>query len=509
VGVRLIVEVLDHWDDVGLTAGERGDLLVLAENANDKSRETWGPVHAPHILKRAGKSAPSWRIAINRLMKKKALEYAKRDGKEVRGYTGQHAVYRLVELCPEPPHSGYKGHCTKPEKGEQGLPQGSGEGYPSANPVSEDQEEGYLTANPEGYLTANAVDGLGYLAATERVSSQLTPSPPISSSKETPLTTPSSSVAEDSEGDDRTSDPVTEGGGGGGEIDPSQDQDQDQNRTRAEAFVAELDYRSGMPDRQQRTKLCSLVAAALSGGWSENGLTRYLDISDDPKVRNAASLYIYKLNPDRLPAAADAETVVNGLPPACKSCLSTAPDSKHVIELRRNYLDPINGGPCPRCHPEALAKRPTKLPPPCGPCLDFSPAAEFNVRLRSDRLSFAAGRPCPRCHPSMVEGDWYWPGKDTAKRTGARAEPHTAGEYANSSADDLFAPRATPLVGTDAKVAGWMAIAANCSDEERPKSGPRPMISHQPYRNPADQSVYDQEFPDAAIVDESRYDEEL
>lgn len=46
MGVRLIVEILDHWQDIGLTPGERGDLIVLAENANDSSRETWGAVHA-------------------------------------------------------------------------------------------------------------------------------------------------------------------------------------------------------------------------------------------------------------------------------------------------------------------------------------------------------------------------------------------------------------------------------------------------------------------------------
>ncbi len=198
MGVRLIVEILDHWQDIGLTPGERGDLIVLAENANDGSRETWGAVHAPHILKRAGKTAPSWRIWINRLMKKKALEFAKRDGRELRGFTGQHAVYRLVELCPEPPHSGYKGHCTKPPVATPGLggaranekpvlmgrlgctvvylrpatviPTDAEEGYLSANAVDEDPEVGYLTANPEGYLTANAVEGLGYLTATERVS---------------------------------------------------------------------------------------------------------------------------------------------------------------------------------------------------------------------------------------------------------------------------------------------------------------------------------------------------
>src|SRR5579859_4263122 len=77
MGIKLMVEVMDHWQDAGLTAGERADLLVIAENANDTSRETVGPVHEPYLLKRAGKaSGPAWRNAIGKLMKKGVLEYA-------------------------------------------------------------------------------------------------------------------------------------------------------------------------------------------------------------------------------------------------------------------------------------------------------------------------------------------------------------------------------------------------------------------------------------------------
>jgi hypothetical protein len=48
VGIRVIVEVLDRWSDLGLTRGERDDLLVIAENVDDGSRE---PVqrHSPRM----------------------------------------------------------------------------------------------------------------------------------------------------------------------------------------------------------------------------------------------------------------------------------------------------------------------------------------------------------------------------------------------------------------------------------------------------------------------------
>jgi hypothetical protein len=182
VGIRLIVEVLDHWKDLGLTAGERDDLVVIAENANEKSRETFGPIHEAYILKRVNKSAAAWRIALNRLLKKKALEYAIHNGRQMKGFTGQHAIYRIPVLCPDPPHDGWHGHCTRPPKD-------------TASPQEPNDTDGlgYLTANPataEGYPSDNPVGEEGYLTATERVSGQITPSPP------TPLTTSPLSVAE-------------------------------------------------------------------------------------------------------------------------------------------------------------------------------------------------------------------------------------------------------------------------------------------------------------------------
>jgi hypothetical protein len=61
MGIKLMVEIFDHWQDAGLTVGERSDLLVLAENANDGTRQTFGPVHAEYILRRAGTTLGAWR----------------------------------------------------------------------------------------------------------------------------------------------------------------------------------------------------------------------------------------------------------------------------------------------------------------------------------------------------------------------------------------------------------------------------------------------------------------
>ncbi|MFM9373243.1 hypothetical protein [Streptomyces sp. Da 82-17] len=159
MAVRLMVEVMDHWQDWDLTAGERGDLLVIAENANDRSRETYGPIHEPYVLKRAGKAAAGWRNAIGKLMKKGVLKYAVRDGRELSGFPGQHAVYQLVVLCPEPPHDGLHGQCTRP-----------------AERITS-QVTQYEGTEGTGHPTGDPMRGTGHLRGAERVTSQVTPTP--------------------------------------------------------------------------------------------------------------------------------------------------------------------------------------------------------------------------------------------------------------------------------------------------------------------------------------------
>lgn len=319
------------------------------------------------------------------------------------------------------------------------------------------------------------------------------PPSPISSSS--PKESPSSSPVAEAD-TDVTETAATEGGGGG-EIPSSEEQDKP--IARAEAFVASLDYRGKPPGQKRRTTLQMRVVAAFKAGWTERGLRRYLDISDDPNVRSAAAVYEHRLAEDELPPA-----VAEPAPP-----------------------------------------RETKLPPACSACLEFSHGAATNVRLRTDHLSFSGG-PCPRCHPSKVPGDWWWPGKEpetTSGRvadllgegdmwdramvrakarmgqgngTGARAESHTAEDYTSSSVDDLYASRGygrpARLTGTDAKVAGWMAVSRQlAADSNEREFGPRPMIApprHKPYSNPTDQSVYDEPLlGDGPSVDQSIYDE--
>lgn len=166
MGVRLIVEVLDHWQDVELTAGERGDLIVVAENANDQTRETYGSIHQPYILARAGKSAAGWKNALGKLMRKKALEYAVDNGRELSGFPGRHAVYRIAVLCPEPPHDGHTGQCTRPDWVTPQVTQSAKAGHLRGDPMTDDSPG---TGHPSG--------GNGSPDRWERVTPQVTPTP--------------------------------------------------------------------------------------------------------------------------------------------------------------------------------------------------------------------------------------------------------------------------------------------------------------------------------------------
>ncbi|WP_405580720.1 hypothetical protein [Streptomyces sp. NBC_01092] len=481
MGIRLIVEVLDHWQDAGLTPGERWDLLVLAENANDGSRLTFGPVHAQHILDRANKSPKGWRNAITALMRKKVITT------HLPGRINQFAVYHLEHLCPEAPHDGNKGQCTRPPKDQK-------EGHPPGDPVP---TEGHPADDPEGHPTDDPLTQEGHPADAKRVIQEVTPTPLVSSFKDSPLTTPSSPVAEDST---ETSVMPTdaEEGGGGGEIESSEDQEQDKPLARAEAFVDSLDYRGKRLQKSQRAKLAARVAAAFKDGWTENGLRRYLDISDDPSVRTPAGVYAHRLSEDELPPAADSST----LPPVCDQ---HTPAAATDVSLR---VHPITGDPCPRCHPSSIGQATAESVPACAACLEENPAADRNIRLRY-RVVDDVHQACPDCHPKrIVILKAQQAARDTAdggmwERAAARAASRT-------------------LTGTDARVQGWLDLSHQLAAEEqaaqkpatsdqraqqaieagrriqRQADGPKPMVASSgwsgPFKCPEDQSVYDEPF---------------
>jgi hypothetical protein len=133
VGIRLFVEVLDYAPDT-LTWRERHALSVLAENANDATRECWpGIEDDPTIAHRMRLPGRSSRYEVLKaLREKKALEGVSA------GHRGRRAVYRIPVLGPA------KG----PETPDAFDPKGSGDsGLSVQEPRT--QSEGKGPENPD------------------------------------------------------------------------------------------------------------------------------------------------------------------------------------------------------------------------------------------------------------------------------------------------------------------------------------------------------------------------
>ena len=262
MGIKLMVEIMDHWQDVGLTAGERNDLLVIAENASDGSRETFPKVgmHQEYILKRVGKNAAAWKNAIGKLMKKGALTYAVKNGREITGHPGQVAVYRIPVLCLDAPHDGLWGQCTRSER------------------VTPEVTQSQIAVEPSavmGHLRGDPNSAMGHLSDAERVTSQVTPSPPFPSG--TTSSTPAGPLAA----------PDTKGGGGG-----VGQQEQDQ----AAAFLQNLPGRWAAGKATAERLAPPLLEAVVRQGWDLDTLLAAKLTEDLGPVRSYPGTLAFRIS---------------------------------------------------------------------------------------------------------------------------------------------------------------------------------------------------------------------
>jgi len=102
VSIRLVVEVLDYAPE-DLTPAERLVLVVLAEDANDGTREGWPGMDK--ISRRTGLQPDSVRRVFQRLAKR-GLEVRVPIGKDKRGrlvfaHEGAKTTYRIPRFTPE------------------------------------------------------------------------------------------------------------------------------------------------------------------------------------------------------------------------------------------------------------------------------------------------------------------------------------------------------------------------------------------------------------------------
>lgn len=111
---------------------------------------------------------------------------------------------------------------------------------------------------------------------------------------------------------------------------------------------------------------------------------------------------------------------------------------------------------------DAQSDEPLELPDWCGECADENPAARFNASLRKRPDAHGDMHPCHVCHPQMVHGDMW-------DRAMVRARHRDAARMAPT--------------GTDDRVAGWMRLSQQFSEEERMEringSGMRPSTTDQ------------------------------
>ncbi|MFT9670520.1 hypothetical protein ACMZ5F_11365 [Streptomyces rhizosphaericola] len=222
---------------------------------------------------------------------------------------------------------------------------------------------------------------------------------------------------------------VTEGGGGGG----SSSLEEITNETqRAQAFVDSLPKPGQPPRKQQLEDLPRRVLAAFQRGWSEGGLYRYLDISDVPDVRSAASLYLYRLRDDQLPdnevppaltgtdakvagwaaiAASFGDEETEHLPPGhrpsvtdqrVRQALETGARMEARYGRKQGYTGPARPNTAwNRIKEEArlgLAPDGAEKYPHCG-SVDCDPITRTVEKI--DWQGLKQDSPCPQCHPSM------------------------------------------------------------------------------------------------------------
>lgn len=100
MGVRLIVEALDHAPDT-LTYRERYVLVVLAENARDSTRMCWpGIEDDERVIRRLRLSRTQRYRVLASLVDKGALMRVRRGQKNVRAV---YSIPRFTPQCPETP----------------------------------------------------------------------------------------------------------------------------------------------------------------------------------------------------------------------------------------------------------------------------------------------------------------------------------------------------------------------------------------------------------------------
>lgn len=325
MGFRLANEVSDHWRDLGLTPGERSDLLVIALIANDETRDTAlqsrGIVDQPYILNRAGKlSAQSWKNAISALLRKRALTHAEEDGRKLAGQRGHVAVYKIPVLCPTPPHDGYLGQCRRgqAERVTREVTQSGGKGNPTGYPIDQ-RGEAPERVTPQvtqslaqGHLPDDPAEGKGHPTGVEWVTPEVTPIHKDIRTTYLPDAEP----------------PAT--GEPGRQAPPNEDA---QNaavgvRETARTLARRFDFGRQLQDGEKRRVFDELVAK-LEGGWTSDKLFRAVNGNEwGSSARHPVAVLLARLRGLGPPSAPPARREAAGVSVPTRPPKVTSPDDE-------------------------------------------------------------------------------------------------------------------------------------------------------------------------------------
>ena len=109
MAIGLVTEVMD-WAPASLTHREHKVLIILAENAQMESRQTWDSVESPVLLRRARLSRREMYATISALIAKGCLENRVYGG---RNHRAKYAIARLASQaqCADFPHTENRVQC--------------------------------------------------------------------------------------------------------------------------------------------------------------------------------------------------------------------------------------------------------------------------------------------------------------------------------------------------------------------------------------------------------------
>lgn len=300
MGIKLIVEFMDSGPP--LTATEWKAMVVLLEDANDRTRLTWSAVTDPKITRRVGLSPDAWTNLRGVLVRKKALIVA------VPARRGRVAKYRVPIFAP------------------------AQLGHEIDDSIEKDHGSDDLTA-PMAHETHDETSAfvMGSMTPTPLYPSGINPppSPPSPPPSDPPIPPELTDGRED---------------GGIAALDEQHGPAYD-----ALLRITATDPRLTIGEREALT-LVPLVVPWLERTTAEalrEALTAGLPAQVGSPVGLLRTRLLAKLPPAR---AAPATASDPGLPPWCEKCADEDPAARFNVRLRR-----LNSLPCPNCHPDAAA----------------------------------------------------------------------------------------------------------------------------------------------------------